>query len=329
MQSLRKPSPPGPLTLGGGAPNLPSVRVLLTGATGFIGRALCARLQSAGHEVAAWVRSPDRARVQLPPGVELHAVTAEAAAMASAVAGRDAVINLAGEPLFPGRWTEARKARFRTSRVGLTEDLVRAIEAAEPRPGVLVSASAVGYYGDRGEEELSEGSAPGADFLAGLCRDWEEAARRAASLGVRVVNPRIGIVLGGDGGALGQMLLPFRLGLGGRLGPGTQYMSWIHREDLLRLLEAALVDERYHGPVNAVSPNPARNRDFTKALGSALHRPTVLPVPKVALYAAFGEAASTLLASQKVEPKIALSLGFRFQYPKLDAALQSVVQSSK
>lgn len=301
------------------------MRVFLTGATGFIGRALCARLVEGGHAVSAWVRDPEAARSSLPGSATLAAASADGAGLAAAMQGAEAVVNLAGEPLFPGRWTRERRARFESSRVGLTRSLVDAMRGLEPRPRVFVSASAIGYYGDRGDELLREDSAPGDDFLARLCRAWEDAAQEATELGVRVVTPRIGLVLGRDGGVLAQLLLPFKLGVGGRLGAGGHYMSWIHRADLSRLFEAMLSDARYRGPVNAVGPNPVTNRTFTAALGRALRRPTLLPVPEAALQLMFGEAAATVLSSQRVEPAVAQSLGFRFDHPELSRALQDLL----
>jgi uncharacterized protein (TIGR01777 family) len=209
--------------------------------------------------------------------------------------------------------------------VQVTKDLVRAIEAAPTRPRVLVSGSAVGWYGDRGDERLTEQSTPGDDFLARLCRQWEAAATAAQASGVRVVLSRTGVVLGRDGGALAQMLPPFRLGLGGPIGSGRQYLPWIHQQDLVAFLAAAVVDDRYRGPVNGVAPEEATSRTFAAALGRALHRPAILPAPAFALRALFGEAATVLLASQRVEPRALSDVGFDFAFPRLDAALADIV----
>ncbi len=302
------------------------MRVLVTGATGFIGRALCARLSDAGFELVAWVRDPESARRRLPGSAELFVASpGSTESISSALEGTGAVINLAGEPLFLGRWTEARKRRFELSRVALTRDLVRAIADTKRRPRLLVSGSAIGYYGDRKDEVLTEESTPGAGFLAGLCRDWESAATEAEALGLRVVSLRTGIVLGRGGGALEQMSLPFRLGLGGRLGSGEQYMSWIHLHDLVRLIQTTLEDDRYRGAVNGVGPDPVTNRQFTRALARALRRPAIMHVPKFALTLALGEAASAVLSSQRVAPAVARRLGFEFEHSEVSGALRQAL----
>jgi uncharacterized protein len=300
--------------------------VFLTGATGFIGRALIPVLQRQGHAVAAWVRSEERARRLLGADVELRPSDGGFDALAAAVASADAIVNLAGEPIIGVRWTAARRRLLEDSRVQVTNDLVRAIEAARTRPRVLFSGSAVGWYGDRGDERLTEQSMPGADFLARLCRDWEDAATGAQRLGVRVVLSRTGVVLGRGGGALAQMLPPFRLGLGGPIGSGRQYVPWIHLQDLVAFIALALADDRVRGPVNGVAPQEANSREFAAALGRALRRPAILPTPAFALRAIFGEAAIVMLASQRVEPLALTGLGFRFAFPDLDAALADAVQ---
>jgi uncharacterized protein (TIGR01777 family) len=235
------------------------------------------------------------------------------------------VVNLAGEPILGGRWTPARRQVLRESRVQQTDLLVRAIQAARRRPRVLVSGSAVGYYGDRADERLTEQSKRGGDFLAELCQEWEQAARHAEPFGVRVVTLRTGVVLGRDGGALRQMLPPFRIGAGGPIGSGRQYMPWIHLHDLVAIIAVALVDDRYHGPVNGVAPQETTGRDFARALGAALHRPAVLPVPGIALHLLFGEAAVVLIGSQRVEPAALLERGFRYAFPTIEAALADIV----
>lgn len=301
------------------------MRVLVTGATGFVGRALVPVLRREGHSVVAWVRSEMRARARL--GAEIETVDARSGieALTSALEQCDAVINLAGEPILGGRWTAARRESLRDSRVGFTENLVRALAASRRRPRVLVSGSAVGYYGDRADEILKEDAARGSGFLADLCRDWEAAARKAEDLGLRVVTIRTGVVLGRDGGALAQMLLPFRLGLGGPVGPGRQYLPWIHLHDLVAMIASALVDKRMRGPINGVGPAPATSRDFAKALGRALRRPAFLPTPALALRLIFGQAAEVLLGSQRVVPAALGLLGFTFAFPTLDAALADVL----
>jgi uncharacterized protein (TIGR01777 family) len=301
------------------------MRVLVMGATGFIGRALIPRLQCDGHAVVAWVRSPARARSLLGAEVELvHADTAPDG-LVEAIERSDAVVNLAGEPLMGGRWTAARRAVLESSRIAVTEQLVRAMAEAKTRPRVFVSGSAVGYYGDRSDELLTEASCGRDDFLARLCRRWENAAEDAHRLGVRVVLLRTGVVLGRAGGALAQMLPPFQMGVGGPVGSGEQYLPWIHLHDLVKIIAVALVDERYRGPVNGVAPEQATSRSFSRALGRVLHRPAIVPLPALALKAIFGEAASVLLASQRVDPGVLRKHQFAFDFPTLDAALEDIV----
>jgi uncharacterized protein len=301
------------------------MRVFVTGATGFIGRALTARLRADGHTVVAWVRSVERARRTLGGDVELERTDAGFAALTAALARVDAVVNFAGEPLIGKRWTPERRRVLEDSRVQVTKDLVRAIHAAPTRPRVLVSGSAVGWYGDRGDERLTEQSTPGDDFLAHVCRRWEDAATAAQASGVRVVLSRTGVVLGRDGGALAQMLPPFRLGLGGPIGSGKQYVPWVHLQDFVAFVAAALADDRYRGPVNGVAPQEATSREFAAALGRALHRPAILPAPAFALRAIFGQAATVLLASQRVEPRALCDRGFTFAFPDLASALASII----
>src|SRR4051812_7508476 len=300
------------------------MRVLVTGATGFIGRALVPRLQRDGHRVVAWARSEARARARLGAAVEIVAAAGGAEALVQSVERCDAIVNLAGEPVLGGRWTAARRRILADSRIAVTEDLVRAIAAAKTRPGVLISGSAVGYYGDRGDEPLVETSRPGVGFLAELCREWETASEQAEALGARVVLLRTGVVLGRAGGALAPMLPLFALGLGGPIGSGEQYLPWIHLHDLVKVIAEALVDERYRGPVNGVAPEPVTSRAFALALGGALHRPAILPLPALALKAIVGQAASVLLASQRVEPRVLQAHQFTFECPTLEAALADI-----
>jgi uncharacterized protein (TIGR01777 family) len=234
------------------------------------------------------------------------------------------VFHLAGESVAEGRWTAAQKDRIRDSRVRGTKNLVAGIARAEPRPRVLASASAVGYYGDRGEEELTESARPASDFLADVCLEWEREALAAEPLGVRVVTLRTGIVLG-HGGALAKMLTPFKLGAGGPLGNGRQWMPWIHVADMARLYLHAAATEGIRGPLNAVAPNPVRNSEFTKALGRALHRPAFMPAPYIGLRIVFGEFAKVLFASQRVIPKVALDTGFSFEFPEIAGALAEIL----
>jgi uncharacterized protein (TIGR01777 family) len=303
------------------------MHIFITGATGFIGRALVLRLQRDGHTITAWVRDEDRASAVLGADVEFLYVSASEGELRDALAVSDGVVNLAGEPLI-GRWTRQRMQTITESRVDLTARLVQAMRHAEHRPPVFVSASAVGYYGDRGDEVLTERSSPADDFLARLCRDWERAALAAESSGARVVLLRTGIVLGREGGALARLLLPFKLGLGGPIGSGRQYMPWIHLHDHVELVVAALGDDRFSGPFNLSAPAPVTNRDFARALAQALHRPALLPVPAFALKLALGEASSVLLAGQRAIPERALDLDFHFAYQEIDAALSEIVGQS-
>ena len=303
------------------------MRVFITGATGFIGRALVPRLQRDGHSVVVWARSDVRALALLGADIDVVSVAAGREALISALSRCDAVVNLAGEPLLGKRWTEARRRVLRESRAGTTVQLVDAIEAASPRPRVLVSGSAVGYYGDRAGETLDESSSPRKDFLSQLCQDWESAAERASASGVRVVLLRTGVVLG-RAGALAQMLPPFKLGAGGPIGSGRQYLSWIHLHDLVKLIVTAVEDDRYSGPLNGVAPEQTTSREFARVLGRVLHRPAFLPTPALALRAVFGDAAVVLLASQRVEPQTAKRHGFTWDFPSLDAALHDVIDGA-
>jgi len=301
------------------------MRIFITGATGFIGAHLCCRLEAAGHTVVAWVRSVERARSSLGVAAELVDASGGKAALSAAVDGADAIINLAGEPVL-GRWSEERKRRMVTSRVDLTRDLVAAIEAASVRPKVFISGSAVGYYGARGDEPLTETSTPGEGYLADLCQLWEAAAMPAEELGVRLAIIRIGIVLGSDGGALEAMVKPARFGLGGALGSGDQYTPWIHIDDLVELMVTILGDERYSGVFNGTAPAPVTNSALTREIGGALGRPTFLRVPSFALKVALGEASSALLTGQRALPEQALSLGFSFRFDQVRDALADLLR---
>lgn len=291
------------------------MRVLVTGGTGFVGAPLCRALQAAGHGVTVVSREPGRVPARAVGWPEVPAAMAET----------DAVVNLAGEPLAAGRWTAARKAAIRASRVEATRALVRAVAGSPAKPSVLVSASAVGWYGPRGDEPLDESAAPGTDFLARVCREWEAEAEAAAMHGVRVVRLRLGVVLAPGGGALARMVLPFRAGVGGRLGNGRQWISWIHRDDVVGLVLAALASDAWRGPVNATAPTPVTNRELTAALARVLHRPAVLPVPGLALRLAFGEMATMLLTGQRVLPRVAETHAYAWRQPELPAALAASV----
>ncbi|HTU45796.1 MAG TPA: TIGR01777 family oxidoreductase [Bryobacteraceae bacterium] len=294
---------------------------LITGATGFIGRHLVALLLARGDSVNYLGRQRSRS---MDSRAAFHCWNPGEMPPLSSVPRLDAVINLAGEPIAQ-RWSDEVKQRIYTSRVDRTRQLVSAIAGLKYKPRVLVSASAVGYYGDRGDEVLTENSTAGSDFLAKVCVDWEREAMQARESGVRVVTVRIATVLGRDGGALKQMLIPFRLGLGGRFGNGRQWMSWIHVQDLARLLAYAADDESVSGALNGSSPEPVTNAQFTKALAHAVHRPAILPVPKFALKLALGEAAGFLLQSLRVMPEGTMQGGFRFDYPQLAEALGQIL----
>jgi uncharacterized protein (TIGR01777 family) len=293
----------------------------VTGATGFVGRRLVRALEAP----AVLSRDAERARRALGPAVRAFAWDPDAGPPpAAAFEGIEAVFHLAGEPV-ARRWTRAVKDRIRDSRVGGTRNLVAALEALKARPRVLVAGSAVGWYGDRGDELLDESSSPGDDFLARLCREWEAESSRAEGLGVRAVVVRTGIVLGRDGGALARMLPPFRMGAGGRLGGGRQWMSWIHLDDLAGLMLHAARTEALRGPVNGTAPAPVTNAEFTRILAGVLRRPAFFPVPPPVLRLAFGEGASVLLSSQRALPRAAERSGYAFRHTALDPALREIL----
>ena len=279
------------------------MNISISGASGFIGRHLMKSLAQAGHSLRALSR-------HTPPAESLREA--------------DAIIHLAGEPVAQ-RWTAAAKQRILDSRVVGTRNLVEALAALPRRPEALICASAIGYYGSRGDEILTESSAPGSGFLPEVCVAWEREALAAEAFGIRVVRVRTGVVLDANGGALVRMLPPFRMGLGGRLGSGRQWMSWIHLEDLAALFQFA-VESQVRGPLNAVAPNPVTNSDFTRELARTLRRPAVFPVPEFALRLLFGEMADVLLASQRVAPGAAEAAGFRFRFPQLAPALADLLR---
>jgi uncharacterized protein len=280
------------------------MKVAITGGSGFIGRAVAERLRASGHSVIA--------------------VSLRAAPRPDDFAGCQAVVHLAGEPVAQ-RWTTAARERILNSRIQGTRALVAALRH-EP-PAVLVSASAIGYYGSRGDEILTESSPAGSDFLAQVALGWEREARAAETSGVRVVTPRIGLVLGRGGGALAKMATPFRLGVGGRLGSGKQWMSWIALDDLVSLVEFAVTNTTLRGPVNAVAPHPVTNVDFTRELAAALHRPAIFPVPEFALKLLFGDMSQMLLGSQRVIPEAVLHAGFGFRFTEARDALRQIFAS--
>ena len=298
------------------------MHILITGGTGLIGRRLCKKLLADGHELTVLSRNPASVRVKCGAGVHTLASLAEWHPALSF----DAVINLAGEPIVDARWSAQRKRALWDSRVTLTEDLVRRIAAAERKPSVLLSGSAVGYYGNCGDFMLDEAAGVGQGFAAGLCKAWEEAARSAEKLGVRVCLLRTAPVLSNDGGMLARMLLPFKLGLGARLGDGKQWMSWVHIEDYVAMVFRLLHDAQTCGPYNMTAPQPTTNAEFTALLAAALHRPAFFVAPAPLLKMAMGERASLLLEGQRVLPKKMEALHHRFIFPNLADALHDLIQ---
>jgi uncharacterized protein (TIGR01777 family) len=301
------------------------MKALVTGATGFIGRRLLSKL---AHPIVL-SRDPIRARADLGPDVTpLAWDPASGPPPAEAFRGVDTIFHLAGENVGGGRWTKKRKAAIRESRLAGTRNLIDGLKGLKERPRVLVSASAVGIYGDRGDEMLDEKAAPGRDFLAELCVEWEAEARAAESLGLRVVSPRFGVVLG-PGGALSKMLTPFKMGVGGRLGSGHQWMPWIHLDDVVGLLLLSASNPALSGPVNATAPAAVTNREFTKALGAALGRWTIFPMPAFMLRLVVGEFATVLLSSQRVVPRVATQTGYAYLHPDLPGALRAALSEGK
>jgi uncharacterized protein (TIGR01777 family) len=302
------------------------MKVTVTGATGLIGSRLVGRLLERGDEVTVLSREPEEARSALG---DVDAVAWEPTggpAPAGALAGRDGVVHLAGENVAQ-RWSDVAKERILVSRELGTRELVAGLRAADPRPGTLVSASAAGYYGPRGDERLDETAEPGSDFLAEVVQAWEAEAKAAEELGLRVVRVRTGVVLDRSGGALAKMLPPFRAGIGGPVAGGRQYLPWIHLDDLVGIYLAALDGDDWSGPVNASAPEPVPNKEFSKALGRALHRPAFLPVPAFALRVLYGEMADIVTTGQRAIPTRALELGYAFRHPDLDEALAAALSS--
>jgi uncharacterized protein (TIGR01777 family) len=301
-----------------------ALRVTVTGATGLIGPSLVGALRERGAEVTVLTRDPDRARAKLGDVQAVSWDMLSEPAPTEALSGRDAVIHLAGEPVAQ-RWSATVKRAIRETRSTGTGNLVEGLGQADARPRTLISSSATGYYGVHGEEPLDEDSPPGSDFLAQVCVEWEAKAAAAGELGMRTVQVRTGVVLDRTGGALAKMLPPFRLGVGGPVAGGRQYMPWIHADDVVGMMLTALEDERWSGPVNATAPEPVTNRDFSKALGEALGRPAVLPVPGFALHALYGEMAEIVTTGARVMPAKALVLGYEFKQPQLDEAPRSAL----
>jgi len=300
------------------------MKCVVSGGTGFIGRHIVDRLLRGGHYVGVWSRKPGLEKRNAVQSFSWDPLQGEPPE--ESLNKMDAVIHLAGEPVAQ-RWNREVKQRIRDSRVLGTRRLVDVIGRVQHKPGVLVCASAIGYYGDRGDEILTESSRPGSGFLANVCREWEEEAGRAADFGLRVVKLRIGFVLGKDGGALAQMVPAFRACVGGRLGSGRQWMPWIHVADLAGIFVHAAEGEiaGVSGVWNACSPNPVTNAEFTRELGSVLHRPTLFPIPPFALKLAFGEIGRHMLDSARVVPDAVLRAGYRFHYPELEPALRNLL----
>lgn len=300
------------------------MRILVTGATGLVGRKLCGSLSGQGHELVVLSRRP--------AGVDLPGLRAafgwnpdSEPSPAAAWEGVEAAIHLAGEPVAESRWTPEQKRRIRDSRVIGTRNLIAGMKELTDRPKVLVGASAVGFYGTRGDETLREESAPGQGFLPDVCIEWEAETLKAAGLGLRVASIRIGVVLSPDGGALKTMLLPFRLGLGGRLGSGRQWFPWIHIDDITGIIEHALFNAQISGPLNGVAPGIVTNQEFTRQLASTLHRPALFPVPEAVIRIMMGEMADVVFNSQRVTPKRALETGYLFRFPQLGPALEDLL----
>jgi len=303
-----------------------TTRIALTGATGLIGPQLLDALRANGAEVTVLTRDPQRARERLGDVDAVRWDLMSEPAPSEGLAGRDAVMHLAGEPVAQ-RWSSKARRAIHDSRVVGTRNLIEALRTTDPRPGLLLSSSAIGYYGPHGEEPLDEDAPPGRDFLAQVCVDWEAEAARAGELGMRVAQVRTGVVLDRSGGALAKMLPPFRLGVGGPVAGGRQYISWIHTDDLVGMMMSTLQDERWSGPINATAPEPVSNREFSRVLGRVLKRPSLLPVPGPALSLLYGEMAEIVTTGARVVPARALVLGYEFRHPQLEAALRSALGS--
>jgi len=303
------------------------MKILITGATGLIGKALCQSLAGEGHQLVVLSRRPSAA-ISLS-GVSVFRWEPEnELPPPQAWEGVDAVVHLAGEPVAAARWTDEQKRRIRDSRVVGTQFLVAGMRGASSPPKVFVSSSAVGFYGNRGDEILNESSKPGSGFLSEVCQEWEAEAARARELGVRTPIVRTGVVLSPSGGALEKMLTPFKLGLGGRLGAGHQWFPWIHIDDIVGILRHALNTAAVDGPINGTAPGIIVNEEFTRELAAVLNRPVFLPVPELALRVLMGEMAEVVTASQRVFPQVALDTGYRFKYANLKPALESLLKPS-
>jgi hypothetical protein len=293
------------------------MKILITGSHGLVGTALIKSLEPEGHEIFRLVRYAPHSPTEIEWSPERYSIAL------ARLEGFDAVVHLAGEPIAEGRWTEEKKRKIRESRVKGTRLLGDALANLSSPPKTFLCASAIGYYGDRGDELLTETSAPGNDFLANVCVEWEKATALAAEKGIRVVNTRFGIILSQDGGALKKMLPPFRMGIGGQIGNGKQWMSWIALDDVVGAIKFALEHLLLRGPINFVAPYPVRNAEFTKILGRVLSRPTLFPIPAFGVRLMFGEMADALLlSSQRVEPERLKQAAYQFRYPSLEAAFR-------
>lgn len=295
------------------------MKLLITGGTGFIGRSVCKQLIDNGHHVVVLTRQSSY-RSDRP---ELSYLSWDASSWQHAIASCDAIINLAGEPIAAKRWSPRQKLLIRESRIQAVRRIHRTLAVLSHRPSVVINASAVGYYGSRDDQELSEQSEAGTGFLAKTCQDWEQETQRLEQLNIRVVRLRIGLVLGSGGGALSKMIPPFRLYLGGPLGSGKQWVSWIHRDDVVGLIDWALANDSVRGSINATAPNPVTMKEFCRQLGATIHRPSWFPVPGFILRVLLGEMSELLLSGQRVIPKAALAGGYSFRYPELLLALQA------
>jgi hypothetical protein len=302
-------------------------RVVVTGATGLVGKRLCAHLKASGYQVVVFSRSPGKARRLVPGAAEYVEWNPQVQGeWVGALAGAYGVVHLAGASLFGKRWDAAYKKQLYDSRIESTRRLVEAMSRMETRPAVFVSSSAVGYYGARGDTRLDESAVPGKGFLADLCADWEQAAQKAEDYGIRTVLVRTGIVLDSDEGALAQLKLPFQLFIGGPVLPGSQWMSWIHVADQVGIIMMGLEDTRVRGPINATAPEPQTNSAFSSTLGKTLGRPSWLPVPGFALHIVLGEFADSLTTGQRVIPQKAQQLGYAFKHPTAEQALRDLLK---
>ena len=296
------------------------MKLLISGSHGLVGKALVKSLESEGHEIFRLVRHAPASDSEIEWSPDRYSIAL------ARLEGFDAVVHLAGESIASGRWDEEKKRRIRESRVKGTKLLSDALANLARPPKTLISASAIGYYGNRGDELLTETSPPGDDFLASVCVEWENSTAHAAEKGIRVVNTRFGIILDSEGGALAKMLTPFRMGVGGKIGSGKQWMSWIALDDVVGAIRGALTNETLNGPVNFVAPHPVTNAEFTKALGRALSRPTFFPIPAFGARLVFGEMADALLlSSQRVDAKRLKEAGYQFSFPQLEGALRHVL----